>query len=392
MIEIDLDLLQSAALGAVMMIIGMLAVRRFAILRKFCIPAAVVGGLLFSLFTLIMWEGGIAIFTIDDTLQKVCMNMFFCSVGFLASFSTLKSGGRVLGILIVLVTVMIIMQDIIGPTCASLFGMDPKFGLTLGSISLFGGHGTAAAYGDILVEEYGMKGADVVALASATFGLAIAGILGGPLARRLVVRNNLVSDGVDDRPETKVKTMIDPKSFVLGMAALIICIGVGSFFNDALEAIGFVLPSYFGALIVAVIFRNFCDAIKFRLPIVEIDTIGWVCLSLFLSMALMSIELWQLHGLGAFMFLTLIIQTIVLCLFVYFVVFRATGKNYESAALSAGFMGFGMGATPNAVANVEALTEAHGPAPMAFFLVPIVGGVFVDIVNAAVLTILLNTL
>ena len=392
MIELELDMFQSAAVGAVVLVFGGYIVNKFPVLRKFCIPAAVVGGLIFSVVMLIMHSGSFAEITFDETIKDICMRVFFCSVGFMASFRMLKAGGRLLAVMVILMLLMVVMQDAIGIFSVTAFGLDPKYGLALGSISLSGGHGTAAAYGQVLVEDYGLEGGDVVAIAAATFGLAIAGMLGGPLARRLIEKNGLTSDGEKEVKESAVERVISSHEFLVGILLLVICMGLGTLINIVLDMVGIALPTYLGALIVAIIVRNLADTLGYTLPYKEIETVGWVCLSLFLSMALMSIKLWQLADLAAVMVITLVIQTVMLCLFVYHLVFRFTGSNYESAALVAGTMGFGMGATPNAVANVEALIAENGPAPVAYFLVPLIGGVFMDLINVSVLTVLLNVL
>jgi len=392
LIELELDMFQSAAVGAVVLVFGGYIVNKFPVLRKFCIPAAVVGGLIFSVVMLIMHSGSFAEITFDETIKDICMRVFFCSVGFMASFRMLKAGGRLLAVMVILMLLMVVMQDAIGIFSVTAFGLDPKYGLALGSISLSGGHGTAAAYGQVLVEDYGLEGGDVVAIAAATFGLAIAGMLGGPLARRLIEKNGLTSDGEKEVKESAVERVISSHEFLVGILLLVICMGLGTLINIVLDMVGIALPTYLGALIVAIIVRNLADTLGYTLPYKEIETVGWVCLSLFLSMALMSIKLWQLADLAAVMVITLVIQTVMLCLFVYHLVFRFTGSNYESAALVAGTMGFGMGATPNAVANVEALISENGPAPVAYFLVPLIGGVFMDLINVSVLTVLLNVL
>ena len=392
MIELQFDMYQSAAIGAIVLVFGGYLINKIPTLRKFCIPAAVVGGLIFSLAMLILHSGNVAEITFDETIKDICMRVFFCSVGFMASFKMLKSGGRILVVMVILALMMVVMQDVIGIVSVSTFGMDPKYGLALGSISLTGGHGTAAAYGQVLVEDYGLVGGDVVAIAAATFGLAIAGMLGGPLGRRLVKKHNLVSEGEIDEKEEMKERIISPHEFLVAFLLLVICMGLGTLINDALSMVGIALPTYLGALIVAIIVRNVADVLGFTLPNKEIETIGWVCLSLFLSMALMSIKLWQLADLAAVMVITLLIQTVALSIFAYHLVFRFTGANFDSAALVSGTMGFGMGATPNAVANVEAMISENGPAPVAYFIVPLIGGVFMDLINVSVLTVLLNVL
>lgn len=392
MLELSLDAYQSAGVGAVVLIAGFFLVKHSPLLRKYCIPAAVIGGLVFSLIMLVTYEADILEVTFDNTFSDLCMRVFFCSVGFLASFSMLRSGGRILTVMVVMIIVLVTLQNVIGVTAVSLFGQDPKYGLALGSISLCGGHGTAAAYGSLLVEEYGLVGADVVAIASATFGLAIAGFMGGPLAGQLIKRNGLHPESVTlESTEEKEQPIVNER-FLKALILIVVCMGAGTFVNAGLDGVGITVPGYFGALVVAIIVRNVADLSGYEVPEKEIEVVGWICLCVFLAMALMAMKLWQLASLAATMIVTLLIQTVVLAAFVYYVVFRLTGRNYESAALCTGTVGFGMGATPNAVANVEALMLEHGPAPMAYFMIPILGGVFMDIINVSILTVFLNVL
>ena len=392
MYQLTMDLYQSAAVGALVLVLGLIIVKHSPELRKFCIPAAVVGGLLSSLILLLLHEGDVMEITFDETLKNVCMRAFFCSVGFMASFKLLKAGGRLVTIMVLLMVLLVLMQDTLGVLSVSLFDLDPKYGLALGSISLTGGHGTAAAYGKVLVEDYGLVGGDIVAIAAATFGLAIAGILGGPISERLVKKHNLEPSDTDIELSEEKEEPIKNDRFLKALILLVACMGAGTLVNYGFDSIGITLPTYLGALVLAIIVRNVADAIGYDIPEREIELLGWISLCLFLSMALMGMKLWQLADLAAAMVFTLALQTIALVLFVYFLVFRATGKSYDSAALVAGTTGFGMGATPNAVANVEALMQAHGPAPVAYFIVPIIGGVFLDLINVGVLTAFLNLL
>ena len=390
--ELTLDMFQSAALGALVLIIGIFLVERVAFFRKYCIPSAVVGGLIISIIMLLLHEGGGFEVNIDETFKDICMNLFFCSIGFMASFSMIKSGGRMVLIVGGLIGLLIILQNIVGVVTVSMFGLDPGYGLALGSISLAGGHGTSAAYGEILVEQYGLVGADAVAVASATVGLAIAGLLGGPLARRLITKHGLTSYEKDAKDPSIVESVLNKDNLLMAAILLSICIGVGMLMDKAFVSLGITFPAYFGGLLLAVVVRNVADYKGLELPMKEIEIIGWLGLCLFLAMALMAIKLWQIADLAGAMIITLVIQTLIIIVFTYYLVFRVTGKDYESAAMSAGFIGFGIGATPNAVANVEAIKKEHGPAPVATFVIPLVGGVVLDVINVTVLTIALNFL
>ena len=383
---------ESAAIGAIVLVVGILIVRHIKVFRKYYIPSAVVGGVLCSVLMLVLYSAADIEVDFDGTIKDICMNLFFCSIGFMASLSMMKSGGKTLLIVIGLVGAIIVIQNIVGMACAVMFGLEPGYGLAMGSISLIGGLGTSAAYGPILVNEHSLVGADVFAVACATVGLATAGFIGGPLARRLIKKNNLKSFEKEKKEVYREKKVLDNEALLHAMILLVICVGIGVVMNQAFQSVGLSFPAYFGGLILAVIVRNVADMKGIELPVKEIEVLGWLALCLFLSMALMSIKLWQISGLAGPMLATLLIQLVVLILFVYFVVFRTTGKDYESAAISSGVIGFGIGATPNAVANVEAIKKEHGPANVATFVVPLVGGIFLDIMNVIVLTILINVI
>ncbi len=394
MLEINLDMYQTAALGALALALGLFLVSRSETLRRFCIPAAVVGGLVLALANSVMHITEIAEFDFDETLKNVFMMAFFCSVGFMASFRMLKTGGKLVIVLLVLVSVLLVFQDVIGAALCTAFGLDPKMGLALGSISLVGGHGTAATYGEQLVEEFGVLNADTAAIAAATFGLAVSGFIGGPLSKRLVEKNNLRPDEEDIliEQEENPETGVDNNHFLLALLLMAVCIGAGTYIVSFSKSMGVTLPVYLGAMLVALVVRNVADYKGVNLPIREINTLGWISLSMFLSMALMVTKLWQLADLAVKMVAILLVQTAVVALFAYYVIFRGTGRNYESAALVTATCGFGLGATPNAVANMEALFSKYGVAPKAYFVVPLVGSVFIDLVNTAFLTVFLNIL
>ncbi|MBO4502151.1 MAG: sodium/glutamate symporter [Candidatus Methanomethylophilus sp.] len=394
MFEIQLNVYQSAAMGALILVLGIILVKHSPTLRKFCIPAAVAGGLLFSLVNTGFHYADVTEFTFDDTLKNFFMMMFFCSIGFTASFRMLKSGGKFVLLLLALVSVVLVIQDLVGVSIASAFGMDPKLGLCLGSISLTGGHGTAASYGQLLAEEYGITSATTVAVAAATFGLAVSGFIGGPLARKRIEQYDLKPDEEDIElaQEEEVPRMVDNQHFLHSLILMIVCIGIGSFLVTDLKGLGITVPVYLGAMIFALIIRNVADCYSIVLPIREIVTLGTICLSMFLAMALMEMKLWQLTDLAAAMVITLLLQTVIVALFAYFIIFKATGSNYDSAAYTTASCGFLLGATPNAMANMDALFEEHGKAPAAYFVVPLVGSVFIDFINTGVLTVFLGIL
>ena len=394
MFDIQLNLYQSATIGALILVLGIYLVKHSPTLRKFCIPAAVAGGLLFSLLNTGFHYADVAEFHFDDTLKNFFMMMFFCSIGFTASFRMLKSGGRILVLMVLLVSAVLVIQDVVGVSIASYMGLDPRIGLCLGSISLTGGHGTAASYGQLLVEEYGLTSAPTIAIAAATFGLAISGFIGGPLARKRIEQYDLKPDEEDIElaEEEEEPRLVDNQHFLHALVMLMVCIGLGTFLVADLKTLDITVPVYFGGMIFALIVRNVADHFNIVIPIREIVTLGIICLSMFLAMAMMEMKLWQLSDLAAFMIITLLLQTAIVALFAYFVIFRATGSNYDAAAYTTASCGFLLGATPNAMANMDALFEEHGKAPTAYFVVPLVGSVFVDFVNTGVLTAFLALL
>lgn len=387
-----LDLYQSAAVGAVGLLIGILILRRSETLRKFCIPAAVVGGLILSLVNLIGHEADAFEIDFDETLKNIFMMAFFCSVGYMASFRMLRSGGRIVLVLLGAVIVLAVMENVVGMEMATAFGLEPKLGLCLGSISLIGGHGTAAGFGPTLVDDYGIADAEVVAIAAATFGLAVSSFVGGPLARNLVERNHLEPSSEDDilAEEEEERRDIDNDRFLMALILMVLAIGLGTVIDDLIDRTGFSVPTYLGAMIVALIIRNICDAKGIDLPVREMSVLGTICLSMFISMALMVLKLWQLVDLALPMIVTLLVQVAFVAAYAYFVVFRVTGRNYDAAAYTTAVCGFGLGATPNAVANMKALFDRYGEAPVPNFVVPLVGSVFIDIANSGILAVFLN--
>ena len=275
--------------------------------------------------------------------------------------------------------------------------MTPRLGLCMGSIPLVGGHGTSGSFGPQF-EAAGVAGAEVVAIACATYGLVSGSLMGGPIARAKIKKYGLHSSVKAEAVET-VETVQEPSpakdqgadSILKAFILLIIAAGIGTYINAYFDG-KITLPTYMGAMIVALIIRNVSDWRKIELPMHAIDISGNVCLNIFLAIALMTLKLWELAALAVPMIVTLLVQTLIMFLFASFIVFRVMGRDYEAACMTTAFCGFGMGATPNAMANMLSVTGQYGPAPKAFFVVPIVGGMFVDFTNTAVLSVFLNFL
>ncbi len=393
---LTLDMIQSMALAVVILMGGQAIRRRVSVLEKFCIPAPVIGGIIFALFTLAMKQAGILEFQFDATLQKVFMTAFFTTVGFTASFKLLKKGGKQVMIFLLLAIVLVSMQNVIGVAFAKVFGINPLIGLSTGSVPMTGGHGTSGAYAPIF-ESAGAAGASAVAMASATFGLIAGSLIGGPLGKRLIDKHNLLSldthsesiSELQDTTETVDK--VSSSRFLAATCQIVIAMGLGTLISAALTKTGMTFPPYIGAMFAAAIIRNISDASsKVSINSLEIDVIGETSLSIFLAMALMSLKLWQLADLAGPMLIMLIAQTLLMAGFAYFVTFNVMGRDYEAAVMACGHCGFGMGATPNAMANMSALTQRYKIAPAAFFILPLVGSLFIDFFNAAIITGFMN--
>jgi len=394
--EIKLDIFETMALATIVFYFGAYIRKRIKVLEKYCIPSAVVGGMIFSILMLIFKLNGILTISLDTTLQQVFMTAFFTSIGYTASFRLLKQGGVKVIIFLILSTILVITQNILGVSLASAFKLNPLLGLTTGSIPLVGGHGTSGSFGPLL-EGMGVKGATTVAFASATFGLVMGSILGGFAAKTLIERNKLktvkeyrdktipVSDFHQDN-----EAVLSHKRLMNGAAWIFLAMGIGAIITKFMEGLGLTFPSYIGAMLAAAIIKNICDLRKVKLEDKEIETLGGISLSFFLSLALMGLKLWELFDLALPLIIMLIAQTILMFVFGYYIVFRVMGKDYEAAVFVSALSGFGMGSTANAVANMDALTDKYGFAKTPYLVVPIVGCLFIDFINSFVITIFIN--
>ncbi|MGH4138961.1 sodium/glutamate symporter [Clostridium sp.] len=394
-----LDMVQAAALAVVVLFIGQKIKNKLTFLEKYCIPAPVIGGLIFAVITLILKLTNVLVFDMDITLQKLFMTAFFTTIGFTASLKLLKKGGKGVFIFLGISVVLVILQDVTGVTLAKMFGLNPLIGLSTASVPMVGGHGTAGAFGPVF-EKAGAVGASTVAMASATFGLIMGSVIGGPLGKRLIEKKNLSypmktikSAAAKEAAVTKEETgkRMIPENFMGAISQILLAMGIGTIISMLLEKTGMTFPVYIGAMFAAAIIRNISDSTSsFKVNLDEIDMIGGISLSIFLSMALMGLKLWQLADLAIPLIVMLLAQTILLGLFAYFITFNLMGRDYEAAVMCSGNCGFGMGATPNAMANMGAMTEKYGHAPSAFFIVPLVGSLFIDFCNAGIITTFMN--
>lgn len=394
MFTVEFNMYQTLAVAVVMLYVGSWLKTKIQFLETFCIPSPVVGGLLFAIVSCICYTSGIVGFAFDETLKSVCMVAFFTSVGFQANIKVLKSGGTALVIFLGCVCALIFAQNFLAVFLSGILDISPFIGLCTGSISMVGGHGTAGAFGPVL-EDLGLVGATTLCTAAATFGLVAGSLMGGPLGRRLILGKDLLKTAVkaDDTPliEEEKKHERSVSMYAPAAYQLAIAMGLGTVVSMLLSKTGMTFPIYIGAMIVAAIMRNYSEFTgSFTVHIGEINDIGGICLSLFLGIAMITLKLWQLAELALPLVVLLLGQTILMFLFAYFVIYNVLGRDYDAAILSAGSCGFGMGATPNAMANMQVLTAKFAPSVKAYILVPIVGSMFADFINSLTITFFIN--
>ena len=392
--EIQIDMYQTLALSVVVLMLGQFLKQKINFLEKFCIPSPVVGGLIFSVLTCILYSTGVVEFTFDDTLREVCMVFFFTSVGFQANLKVLKSGGKALAIFLGLVIALIFMQNLLAVGVSHLIGLDSLVGLCTGSIPMVGGHGTAGAFGPVL-EDFNVQGATTICTAAATFGLVAGSLIGGPIGKRLIEKKHLLDTIVTEDDslliEEEKKHERHSNMYAAAVFQLILAVGLGTIISELLTKTGLTFPIYVGAMIVAAIVRNVGEySGKFDIYMGEINNLGGICLSLFLGIAMITLKLWQLAELALPLMILLGAQLLLIFLYTYFVVFRVMGKDYDAAVLAAGTCGFGMGATPNAMANMQVLCDRYAPSVKAYLLVPLIGSLFADFINSLVITLFIN--
>lgn len=394
--KIQLDMYQTLAAAVLVLLLGNYLRKKINFLEKFCIPAPVIGGLLFAIFTCICYTTRIIEFSFDDTLREVCMVFFFTSVGFQANLKVLKSGGRSLIVFLGLVITLIFSQNLLAIGLSKLLNLNPLIGMCTGSIPMVGGHGTAGAFGPVL-EDFNIHGATTICTAAATFGLITGSLVGGPIGKRLIEKRKLM-DNVpteDDSllVEDEEKHQRHTNMYAAAVFQLILAIGLGTIFSYFLTKTGLTFPIYIGAMLAAALMRNITEySGKGTIHMGEINDLGGICLSLFLGMAMITLKLWELATLALPLVILLAAQTLLICVFTYFVIFNVMGRDYDAAVLSAGTCGFGMGATPNAMANMQAICDRYVPSVKAYLIIPLIGSLFADFINSLVITFFINIL
>ena len=409
MTSIELDMIQTAGIGALALLVGMVLTRKVAFLQKFCVPSPVSGGIIFSLLTLALYGWFHVEVSFDGTLKDVFMLAFFTSVGFQSDLKVIKQGGKLLVIMLSLLVVIIALQNLIPMGIARLMGVNPLIGMASGSISMTGGHGTAGGFARVL-EGMGLYGAGTIGMAAATFGLIAGSMIGGPLAER-IIRKKLTHEQMQPQDEEIDPAMAGIESdeasptgrtkristneqefqqYAKAFYSILLVMGAGTLLSWLLTKTGITFPTYFGALILAAIVRNII-ADKY-LDMERIISVGNICLSLFLGMAMISLKLWELQSLALPLIVILVSQVLMMALFAYFVAFPLLGRDYDAAVLCAGMCGFGLGATPNAMANMSAVCYKYRYTVKPFLIVPIIGAMFADLINTGIISIFLNIL
>lgn len=392
--KIQLDMYQTLAVAVLVLLLGNYLKKKIYFLQKFCIPAPVIGGLIFAIMTCICYVTGIAEFSFDDTLREVCMVFFFTSVGFQANLKVLKSGGKSLIVFLGLVIVLIILQNLTAVGLAKLLNLNPLIGMCTGSIPMVGGHGTAGAFGPVL-EDLNIKGATTICTAAATFGLIFGSLIGGPLGKRLIEKHSLLNTTANEDDsllvEDEKKHERHTNMYADAVFQLILAIGVGTIFTMLLTKTGLTFPIYIGAMLAAALMRNICEYTGIAtIHMGEINDLGGISLSLFLGMAMITLRLWELASLALPLVILLAAQVLLIIIFTYVIEFNIMGRDYDAAMLVSGTCGFGTGATPNAMANMQAVCDQYVPSIKAYLLIPLVGSLFADFLNSLVITFFIN--
>ncbi len=397
---LKLDLIQTLAVAAALYYLGVMLKKVLPSLDRLNIPSAVIGGLLFAGAVLLTHDRWIN-FQFDMSTQPLFMVMFFTTIGMSASLQLLKTGGMQVLIFLLISSVFCFIQNFAGMGIAGLFGVNPLLGVVAGSVTLVGGPATGLAFAP-LFEKAGLAGADTLSITSATFGIVCGGLAGGPFGTWLINRFKLHSRS---KSEKELKSELshsseslvieierEDSSLIVNMVVASVAMGLGSIVSYYIQSSGWTLPAYIGAMMVASLFRNIDDRTGWlKIDPKTMELVGGIALNIFLVVALMNLKLWELLNLAVPLFTILAVQVGVVLAF-SLAVFRIMGRNYDSAVMSSGFIGFVLGTTANAVANMKTLVGKFGASPRAFLVVPMVGAFFIDFVNALVITWYINWL
>lgn len=419
---LSLDMIQTAGMGALALIVGMFLTRKVSFLQKYCIPSPVSGGIIFSLLTLALYAWFDIEVSFDGTLKDIFMLAFFTSVGFQCDLRVIKNGGKPLIVMLVLLVILITAQNLTAVGLTRLLGVNPLIGMAAGSISMTGGHGTAGGFASVL-EGMGLQGAGTIGMAAATFGLIAGSMMGGPLAEKIISKK-LVHEQMQEPDEEIDPAMSGIESdeaspsgrakrvstneqefqqYAKASYCILLVMGGGTVLSWLFAKMGVTFPTYFGALILAALARNLLGLIRYKeegrwqkgeklLDMERIVSVGNICLSMFLGMAMVSLRLWELQSLALPVIVILSSQVVLMAVFAYYLAFPLLGRNYDAAILCAGLCGFGLGATPNAMANMSAVCYKFRYTVRPFLIVPIIGAMFTDLINTGIITLFLSLL
>ncbi len=419
---LSLDMIQTAGMGALALIVGMFLTRKVSFLQKYCIPSPVSGGIIFSLLTLALYAWFDIEVSFDGTLKDIFMLAFFTSVGFQCDLRVIKKGGKPLIVMLVLLVILITAQNLTAVGFTRLLGINPLIGMAAGSISMTGGHGTAGGFASVL-EGMGLQGAGTIGMAAATFGLIAGSMMGGPLAEKIISKK-LVHEQMQEPDEEIDPAMSGIESdeaspsgrakrvstneqefqqYAKASYCILLVMGGGTVLSWLFAKMGVTFPTYFGALILAALARNLLGLIRYKeegrwqkgeklLDMERIVSVGNICLSMFLGMAMVSLRLWELQSLALPVIVILSSQVVLMAVFAYYLAFPLLGRNYDAAILCAGLCGFGLGATPNAMANMSAVCYKFRYTVRPFLIVPIIGAMFTDLINTGIITLFLSLL
>ena len=443
MTHIALNMIQTAGLGALALIVGMAMTRRVTVLQRFCVPSPVSGGIVFALITLALHEWFHTELSFDDTLQEVFMLAFFTSVGFQSDLKAIRQGGKLLTVMLALLVVLIVLQNLMPQAISRFMGIDPLISMATGSMAMTGGHGTVGGFASLL-EAMGLNGARTIGMAAATFGLIAGSMIGGPLAEK-IIRSKLSHEQIQPQQEGIDPAMAGIESdeasptgrtrrlstneqefqqYAKAVYCILLVMGAGTLVSWLLARTGITFPTYFGALLLAAVVRNTIGFVRYReddgenqssdgeyqssdgenqssgrwvkadrlLDMDRIVSVGNICLSMFLGMAMISLKLWELQTLALPLLVILLTQVLLMGAFAYWVAFPLLGRDYDAAVLCAGLCGFGLGATPNAMANMSAVCYKYRYSVKPFLIVPIIGAMFADLINTGIITLFLNVI
>ena len=392
---ITLNQYHTIAVAVIILMLGELIRNRVSILRKYCIPVPVVGGLLCTLAILVGHQTGSFSIKFAMNFKDLFMLLFYAGIGFTASWKLLKKGGPQVIVFLVLSSILVVFQNALGVVLSKMMGISPLIGLATASIPMTGGHGTSAAFAPVL-ESAGLQAATTISLAAATFGLVAGSLVGGPTGKFLVEKFHLSSSDaakvkVQDGEEEDVVKESRERALTVGIYQLLLTVGFGCIISAVLSKTGLAFPASVGGMTAALIIRNIADnTTKFKLRLKEISMVSNISLLIFLALSMMTLKLWQLADLAVPMLILLFAQTAMMFLFAVFVTFRFMGKSFDAAMIAVGHCGFGLGAVPTAMANMQSVESKYGSSPRAFFIVPLVGSLFINLVNSFVITAFIN--